>query len=215
MQRRHFSKGLVAGVSVITAGLMNPLAQASEVALQENKNFWLVKPALPNDAPAGKVQVIEFFAYSCNHCFAFESIFNAWAAKAPADAYIQRVPVSFRSIVEPHARIYYTLEALDRLDLHDTVFEEVQVKKNYLIEPKPIRAFFAAHGINADEAMKVYESFGVQSKVQRANQLVEAYGIEGTPAIGIGGQYWTIGASQEALRVAETLIARVKASMGS
>jgi thiol:disulfide interchange protein DsbA len=40
---------------------------------------------------------------------------------------------------------------------------------------------------------EAYKSFGVASKLRRAVQLQDAYGVEGTPALGIGGRYYTDG----------------------
>ena len=40
-----------------------------------------------------------------------------------------------------------------------------------------------------------YKSFGVQSKVRRAEQLSKAYQIDGTPALAVQGRY-TISAGQ-------------------
>lgn len=217
MRRRQFSVSLLAGSATIASGLLAlPAAvQASPTQPQEGTDFWLVKPPQPNDAPEGQIQVIEFFAYSCSHCHDFEPTFNAWASQLPKDIYLQRVPVSFRSIVEPHARIYYTLEALNRLDLHDVVFKTFWNRSlgMDLIDPAQISTFFASQGLDANVAMQTYNSFGVQSKVQRANALVKNYGIEGTPAIGIAGKYWLAGASQSTLRVSEILIGRVRATL--
>jgi len=217
MKRRQFSLGLLAGVSATALTSLPTWAQATDsaqpVTLRENENYWPAKTPMPNDAPEGKIQVIQFFAYSCSHCYTFENLFNAWEKTAPSDAYIQRMPVSFRTIVEPHARIYYTLEALNRLDLHETVFQTFQVQRIRLITENEIRSFFASHGVNADEAMQIYNAFGTQAKVNRANQIVNAYGIEGTPAMGIAGKYWVMGAGEQTLRIAEALIARAKAEL--
>ena len=43
--------------------------------------------------PAGKVEVIEFFWYSCPHCNAFEPTLEAWVKKLPSDVVFTRVPV--------------------------------------------------------------------------------------------------------------------------
>lgn len=222
MHRRQFSLSVLAAGATASAGLTSlsalaqtatPEANSQLVPLKEGENFWLVKPALPNEAPAGKVLVLCFFAYSCNHCFDFEPMFAQWAkSPAAANAHIQYVPVSFKPIVEPLARIYYTLETIKRMDLHIVAFRAVQKERQNLIDPKVISNFFAANGLNAEETMKVYNSFGVASKVQHANQLVNAYGIQATPALGIGGQYWTAGAAQSTLVIAEELMAKVLSS---
>ncbi len=214
MKRREFSLGLVAGSSIIAAGLLAGRPALAQGQFVSGKDFKPVNPAQPNDAPNGKVEVIEFFWYGCPHCFAFEPSFNAWRRTAPADAYVQFVPVAFSKALEPHSRIYYVLEGLNRLDLHDKVYNAIHVEKKRLLKDDEISAFFAANGVDAKKAMALFNSFGVQSKVQRANQLVNAYDIDGTPAIGIGGRYWTgamAGSLERALQVTNYLVAQIKA----
>ena len=55
-------------------------------------------------------------------------------------------------------------------------------------------------------------SFGVKSKVTRADQMVKGYAIQGTPSIAVGGRYLTspseAGGYQETIDVANELINR-------
>jgi len=216
MQRRQFSLGLLAGISTVTGlSSLSAYAQtipspASEIRLEEGKNYILVQPATENDAPKGKIQVIEFFAYSCSFCYRFMPVVEAWAKeRAPTNAHIQRVPVSFREVVEPHARIYYTLEALNRLDLHEAAFRTVLIDKINLITNNEISNFFQKHGLDAKEAMNLYNSFAVQAKVQQANKIWRAYGVDATPALGIGGRYRLVGADEKNLIIAQQLIEKM------
>ena len=69
------------------------------------------------EAPAGKIEVVEFFWYSCPHCNAFEPTLEAWSKKLPADVVLRRVPVAFRD--EPfvaHQKIFYALETLGKVE---------------------------------------------------------------------------------------------------
>lgn len=214
MKRREFSLGLAAGSSMLAATLLAARPATAQSRFVSGKDFKPVQPVQPNDAPAGKVEVIEFFWYGCPHCFVFEPTFNTWAKSAPADAVVHRLPVAFSKSLEPHSRIYYVLEGLGRLDLHDKVFNAIHVEKKRLLKPDEISAFFAANGVDPKKAMALFDSFGVQSKVQRANQLVNAYDIDGTPAIGIGGRYWTgamAGSLERSLQVTSYLVAQIKA----
>ena len=78
MKRREFSLSAASAVaaSALTLPVANPaMAQARQ--FKEGKDFKrLDKPVAP-DAPAGKVDVIEFFWYSCPHCNAFEPTLDA------------------------------------------------------------------------------------------------------------------------------------------
>src|SRR5690606_34355112 len=110
MQRRAFSRHLLAtgaAALVPVAGLHSPLAQAQAAAAQRFKEgtdyVRLGRPA-PVDAPAGQVEVLEFFAYTCIHCFNFEPVFESWKSKAPAHVVVRRVPVAFSEAFVPLQR---------------------------------------------------------------------------------------------------------------
>ena len=45
--------------------------------------------------------------------------------------------------------------------------------------------------------MKTATSFAVETKVNRANQMVKAYGVDGTPTMVVAGKYRVTGASAE------------------
>jgi thiol:disulfide interchange protein DsbA len=72
----------------------------------------------------GKIEVIEFFSYGCNHCNDFHPILQAWIAKQQADVVVLRIPVAWNRAWENLARLYYTLESLGDLKrLDDAVFK--------------------------------------------------------------------------------------------
>ena len=67
MKRREFSQA-AAGVAMASSALLSPLAYAQAKKMQAGKDYQLVEPKAPVEAPAGKVEVVEFFWYSCGHC---------------------------------------------------------------------------------------------------------------------------------------------------
>jgi thiol:disulfide interchange protein DsbA len=57
---------------------------------------------------------------------------------------------------------------------------------------KTVQAAFAKeNGISAEDFNKAWDSFGVTSNLQRAEQLTERYHIEGVPLIVVNGKYTT------------------------
>ena len=216
MNRRDFSAQLiVAGLGAAGASLMAPArAQGGPV---EGKHYVRLSQPLP--APAGgKIEVIEFFWYGCPHCNAFEPALDAWQKKLPADVAFRRVPVAFRD--EPyttHQRIFYALEALGKVEaMHRKVFYAIHSDRQRLDKAPDIAAFMAKNGIDAPKFLEVFNSFSVQTKARQANQLAAAYKIDGVPAIGVQGRYFTSGSlagtNEAALGVADFLIQRVRKS---
>ena len=92
------------------------LVSASPRAPVEGTNYVKLSQRAPTSAPAGKVEVVEFFWYGCPHCNHFEPYLAAWLAKLPADVSFRRVPVAFRE--NPfgiHQRMYFAVEAMGLL----------------------------------------------------------------------------------------------------
>ena len=216
MKRREFSLSAASAVaaSALTLPVANPaMAQARQ--FKEGKDFKrLDKPVAP-DAPAGKVDVIEFFWYSCPHCNAFEPTLDAWVKAAPKDLSIRRVPVAFNASFVPQQKLYYTLEGMGKLDaLHAKVFRAVHVEKAKLAKDDEILAWVTQQGVDVAKFKEVYGSFSVANQVRRASQLQDAYGVEGVPSMGVAGKYYTdgtmAGSMQTVLQVVEYLAATAR-----
>ena len=107
----------------------------------------------------------------------------------------RRVPVAFRD--EPfgaHQRIYYALEALGKVDaMHRKVFYAIHVERQRLDKAPDIAAFMAKNGIDSAKFLDLFNSFSVQTKARQAKQLSESYRIDGVPALGIQGRFYTSG----------------------
>ena len=216
MKRREFSLSAASAVaaSALTLPVANPaLAQARQ--FKEGKDFKrLDKPVAP-DAPAGKVDVIEFFWYSCPHCHAFEPTLDAWVKAAPKDLSIRRVPVAFNASFVPQQKLFYTLEGMGKLDaLHAKVFRAIHVEKAKLAKDDEILAWVTQQGVDVAKFKEVYGSFSVANQVRRASQLQDAYGVEGVPSMGVAGKYYTdgtmAGSMQTVLQVVEYLAATAR-----
>src|SRR5512139_3508552 len=80
------------------------------------KNYRLVENPQPPTVAAGKVEVSEVFWYGCSHCFALDPVLENWQTKKPAFIEFVRVPVIWGPVHRQHAKLYYTLQALHRLD---------------------------------------------------------------------------------------------------
>jgi len=162
----------------------------------------------------GKVEVLEFFSYGCGHCAAIEPLFEKWIKAQPADVVVRGVPVAFNASMKPLQRLYYALEALNRLDLHPKVFKAIHQEKKRLFTKAEIKSWIASQGVDAEKFDAAYESFGVSSKANRADQLVTSYRVQGTPTVAVGGRFVTspseAGGYQQTLDVASDLIRQAR-----
>ena len=205
MKRREFTLGTAA---VAVPGLLAWPAHA-----QSGPGYATLKDRAPVNAPAGQIEVVEFFSYGCSHCKNFEPMFGAWKKAAPKDVVVRAEHVGFQSSFEPLQRIYYALEALGQLDkLLAKVFEALQTERKRLDKPEVLLPWVAEQGVDRAKFEEAYKSFGVASKLRRAVQLQEAYKVEGTPALGIAGRYYTDGSMaggfERMIQLANNLIAQ-------
>lgn len=206
MQRRAFTQAAL----MSTAALALPSAFAQAAAFKEGTDYLKLGRPAPVDAPAGKVEVVEFFGYWCPHCASFEPTFHAWTKKVPAHVVVRRSPVAFREDTVPLQRLYFAIEAMGRIDdLHGKVFTAIHGERQRLSTAEQITEWVVKQGVDKEKFLGFYNSFGVAGKVQRAKQLSEAYQIDGVPSLGVAGQYYTSGTQakslQRALGVVEQL----------
>ena len=186
-----------------------PLASMAQSGVpQEGKDYIRLQKAVPVDTQ-GKSEVIEFFAYSCGHCYNFEPMLDAWIKKAPKDVVVKRVPIAFRDNLVPHQRLFYTIEAMGKLEqLHSKVFYAIHTERRALATAPEMAEWASTFGINKDEFLKYYNSFGVQTKVQRASKMTEDYKIEATPSMSVNGRFVSSGADQRTLHTVDFLLAQ-------
>jgi len=206
MKRREFTAALgAAGL-----GLAAQAPAHAQGAPVEGTHY--VKLNTPVPVPSGgKIDVIEFFWYGCPHCNAFEPALDAWTKRLPPDVAFRRAHVAFTALHETHSKIYYTLEAMDQVEaMHRKVFAALHQQRKRLASEGEIADFMAENGIDRAKFVETYKSFGVATKVRQGKQLSEAYKIDGVPALGIHGRYYTSGSlagdNARALQVTDYLI---------
>lgn len=211
MKRREFSLAAsAAAAGALTLGASSSWAQGA--APKEGKDYIkLGKPASVS-AAAGKVEVVEFFWYSCPHCNAFEPQFEAWAKSQPADVVVRRVPVAFNASFVPQQKLYFALEGMNLLpQLHAKVFRAIHIERNGLKTDDAILDWIGKQGVDAAKFKEVYNSFTVANQARKAAQLQNEYDVEGVPAMGVAGRYYTDGTKagnmENVLRVVNALIA--------
>jgi thiol:disulfide interchange protein DsbA len=217
MKRREFSQ-VAAGAALASAGLWSPLAQAqSQTQYTAGKHYHILDARAPVEAPAGKIEVVEFFWYNCQHCNAFEPTLAAWIKTLPKDVSFRRSHVAFQDAFVPQQRLALTLEAMGLVEkLHAKVFHAIHVEKLKLTTGEEIADWVAKQGVDKAKFLEQYNSFSIQTKATRATQLQNTYRVEGVPAIGIAGRFYTdgtmAGTIERALKVTEALVAELRTS---
>jgi protein dithiol oxidoreductase (disulfide-forming) len=219
LPRRLFCTALLG----LAAGLV---AAAPAADPQAGAQYLVLPSAQPTDT-GKKVEVIEFFAYYCPHCYAFEPALESWVRKQGDNIVFKRVHVPRDASVLPQQRLFYTLDAMGLLNqYHQKVFDAMHQQHLRLSSDEQVFDWVAQNGIDRATFIDTYRSFGIQAKLHRAAAMMEAYGVDRWPFVVIDGRFITspshAGAGapegttetqqqQQALQVMDFLVTKAKA----
>ena len=197
----------VASVSPIAAAVAasTPAPSATLPAKwKQGTHFAALPAAQPVSVGPGEVEVTEIFWYGCGHCFTLEPRLAAWEKNGKPDyVKVVRMPVVWNEVTREDARLFYTLEALGKLDpLNLAVFRELHVNRKPLTivtgnrvdtvaTEKRVRDFLTANGVSAEDFGKAYRSFAVENKIRQAEALSRRYMADHTPMAVVQGKYMT------------------------
>ncbi|GAB3672789.1 thiol:disulfide interchange protein DsbA/DsbL [Salinisphaera aquimarina] len=170
--------------------------------------------AQPED---GKIQVVEFFLYSCPHCYHLEPELKDWRKTLGDDVEFSRVPVLFGAGGQVYARLYYAAEQLGVLDkVHEDIFTAIHEQGRRLLSEDDIRDFMEDHGVDGDRFAEAFDSDAVSDKVRAAGETMRAFRVTATPSLGVAGQYYlsgrSAGSNEKMFDVADYLIAQQRAA---
>jgi thiol:disulfide interchange protein DsbA len=102
--------------------------------------------------------------------------------------------------------------------LHSKVFAAIHGEKQNLAKPEAILEWVAQQGVDKEKFIAQYNSFTVATKASKAAQLQNAYKVEGVPALGVAGRYYTDGSlagnMPRVLQVVDSLVADLRAGRG-
>jgi len=200
MNRRIASASAFAAVLIAGAVSLGVAANAIG-SWQEGTNYTRLEKPLPPQMSRGKVQVNEVFWYGCGHCYALDPTLESWKTSKPAFIEFVRTPVVWGPMHKQHARIFYTLQALNRNDLHPAVFEAIHQKDNLLASQSEEQAralhlaFFKEHGVTEQAFNEAYDSAAVAGGLAQAEQVTTGFAVASVPLMIVQGKY-TTGVSQ-------------------
>ena len=180
---------------------------ASNTDWVEGTNYFVIEPAQPTSAPAGKVEVTEVFSYACPACNQFYPIADRLKASLPKNAIMDYVAAGFIPTEDwpMFQRAYYTALELGIWSprVHDAMFNAVwktgelatvDLQSDRLKQPPPsiedAAKFYAREtGVKAATFVATAHSFAVDAKVREADQYIQDCGVDQTPTIVVNGKY--------------------------
>lgn len=207
-------RALALALLLLSAAGLAAAQQNTPYIVRADIDYRVISPQ-PTD-PKGPIEVIDFFWYGCPYCYRLQPALERWIRAKPADVTVRRIPVILRESWAPHARIYYTLEALGEVErLHQQVYQGYHVEELFMSRPEVMSDWAVHHGIACERWDAAYHSPEVARRVEEAARLTRAYGVTGTPSLVVDGRYLTSGNMAETLDgmipILNGLVARVRA----
>ena len=148
---------------------------------------------LPQPVPAGKkVEVLEFFAYWCPHCNAFEPLLEEWVKKQGANIVLKRIHVPKGDLTLPQQKLFFTLEAMGVAEQHQArVFHAMHVQREKFTKDEQVFDWVAKNGFDRKKFIELYRSLPIQNRVRQADKAMADYGIDSWPTVVVDGRYRT------------------------
>lgn len=174
--------------------LVGEASAQTQPKFEEDLHYFSIIPEQPGGA-GDKVQVVEFFMYSCPHCYNMEPNIRAWLEKKPDNVEFIRIPAMFkRDDIVLHAKTFYALTLMGLEDeLSPALFNEIHEQDNRLSDTAQMEAFLAKKGVDIEAYRKAMKSFAVQTQSRRAEVLAGRFDIRSVPAFVVDGKYRTGG----------------------
>jgi protein dithiol oxidoreductase (disulfide-forming) len=180
------SKNFIAAMFALALALPLMFVQNATAA----ERFLRINPAQPTST-TNKVEVIEIFSYGCIHCKHFQTQVDAYLKRMdPKKVEFTYLPATFNATFTLLARGYYAASEIGAAKAtHHGVFSAIFDKNMTIRSFDDVVAIYQSLGVNRDAFIKAAQSFPVETKVRRANELMTAYAVAGTPMIVVAGKY--------------------------
>ena len=196
----------------------------------EGKNYFRIEPAQPKATSTDKIEVTEVFSYGCPACNQFHPVVGQLAASLPSNAVMAYLPASF--IPQENwpmlQRAYFTAKALGVADkcndaMYDAVWKSGELSamnqagnglkpRDALPTIADAAKVYAKCGADPKEFAAVANSFSINTQTKRADDLVKAYGVTGTPTLVVNGKYrfdpGSAGGYPQTIELAKWLVAK-------
>jgi thiol:disulfide interchange protein DsbA len=173
----------------------------------EGKNYFRIEPAQPKATSTDRIEVTEVFSYGCPACNQFHPVVGQLAASLPSDAVMAYLPASF--IPQENwpmlQRAYFAAKALGVADkcndaMYDAVWKSGELSamnqagnglkpRDALPTIEDAAKVYAKCGADPKEFVAVANSFSINTQMKRADDLIKAYGVTGTPTVIVNGKY--------------------------
>ncbi|WP_229487754.1 thiol:disulfide interchange protein DsbA/DsbL [Pseudoduganella lutea] len=147
---------------------------------------------VPATAPGKKVEVIEFFMYTCPHCYSLDPLLEEWVKKQGDRIVFKRMHFA-QSPTDPLAHAYVTLEAMGQTEaVHGKILRAIHGERQRIYRSdEEMKQFLVKNGIDKTRYEQLFNSFSVQTKMKQLAGTVAKYQVSSAPTLVVDGRYMT------------------------
>ncbi|MCB1850040.1 MAG: thiol:disulfide interchange protein DsbA/DsbL [Gammaproteobacteria bacterium] len=189
---------------------------SAEQKFEEDLHYFSIIPVQPG-GEGERVQVTEFFLYTCPHCYQIEPHLAAWLKRKPEYVDFDQVPGMFnRESLRMQGRTFYALRLMGVADqLNKKIFDAIHEQGKMLNSQEEMEEFLAEQGVDVEAYRKAMRSFAVQTQARRAAVLADRYDVSAVPSIIVDGKYRATGlAGEDMMDLVDHLIQKVRVEKG-
>ncbi|HTV84907.1 MAG TPA: thiol:disulfide interchange protein DsbA/DsbL [Dyella sp.] len=182
--------GLLCGLVVTSACTAAPSDAATAAPFTDGVEYVTLPTPHTRLSDSGKVEVVEVFSYACIHCAEFSPYADQLRKSLPKGVEFKLLPAPFNDTWVPFARAYYAAKKLGIVEqTHDALFV-AKFRDQYPINSMgEIADFYASHGANRGQFLTLANSPEVDAQLKKDMQLLQTWGVDGTPTIVVDGKY--------------------------
>jgi len=146
----------------------------------------------------GKVEVVEVFSYGCIHCAHFAPMAEKLRKELPAGAVFKLMPAPFSAEWLPFAQAYYAAQQLGVVDRTHLALFDAKFNQHYPINSlDELADFYTRQGVNRADFLRIANSDAVGAKMKSDLELIQKWGVDGTPTIVVNGKYRIVGVTSQ------------------
>jgi thiol:disulfide interchange protein DsbA len=200
----------LAAALILTVSASTLAASGNSSKAPKSRNDWragyeysvLIPSEPPENLPPGTVEVRELFLYTSGWSKAVQPYLQKWLeSKGNVVRFVREPAIAFPHARE-QARMYYTLKALNREDLHIKFFDFVREEHRFDVFHTirhPAKeaifdmniAFAKRNGIDSKAFQQMYTSRDIDNEVIGAEIDATGYALNGTSTIVVNNHYST------------------------
>ena len=172
--------------------LLLPLQACAQAKWSEGTHYNVIA-----EQATEKKQVLEFFSFWCSHCFSYEPLVKALKNKLADDVEFKKVHVNFMgftsaAVQDDATKAMMVARELEKNDeLNQAIFRHIHVSRLSVTGTQDLKDIFVANSVEPEEFDKMVSSFGVNSRLQMNNKLIQMYRkyVNSVPNFIVNGKY--------------------------